>query len=340
MRPAPRSWFKGGLLLAALALAGAAFLPLAPKPAVRVDAQMRAELVDGLARQLAAHYVFPDKGARMGDLIRARHGSGAYDALSDADQLAAAVSADLQSVVRDLHLRVRASAEPVPTSLGIPAASGPPAKPSILMRWMADSGVDQVKLLGANVGYLKLSSFAAPEQAGPRLAAAFDKLAGSSALIIDLRDNQGGDPDGVALVASYLFDRPTHLNDIWWRDSNTTTAYWTSARVAGTRYGAHKRVFILTSRRTPSAAEEFAYDLKQLQRATIVGEPTWGGAHPARGYYAGRHFIAVIPSARAINPVSRGNWEATGVLPDFAVPPEQALDYVLQELENKHLALN
>ncbi len=100
MRPRPRFWLKGGLVLAALALAGAAFLQFAPKPAVRVDAQMRLELVDGLARQLAAHYVFPDKGARMGDLIRARHGSGAYDALNDADQLAAAVSADLQGVVR------------------------------------------------------------------------------------------------------------------------------------------------------------------------------------------------------------------------------------------------
>ncbi len=99
-------------------------------------------------------------------------------------------------------------------------------------------------------------------------------------------------------------------------------------------------MFILTSRRTPSAAEEFAYDMKLLQRATIVGEPTWGGAHPARAYFAGRHFIATSPSARAINPISKSNWEATGVLPDFAVPPEKALDYVLQELKNKHLVLN
>jgi hypothetical protein len=343
----PASLLRRLLAAALLALAAIlVYLACGPRPAIRVDEHMRLELVDNLARQLSAHYVFPDKGAKMGALIRARHGSGAYDALTGADQLAAAIRTDLQSVARDLHMDLRASGEPVPTSLGVPGAATP-ARPFVLTRWagalrdhFGRHGVEEATLLTGNVGYLKLTSFSPPALAAPRLAAAFAKLARSSALIIDLRDNVGGEPDGVALVASYLLDKPTHLNDIWWRDSNTTTAFWSRATVDGPRYGGARRVFLLTSRQTPSAAEEFAYAMKQLQRATIVGEPTWGGAHPARRYFAGRHFIATIPFGRAINPVSKSNWETTGVLPDFAVPPAKALDYVLQELENKHLVLN
>lgn len=348
MNPPPRALLRRACALATLALAAAAaWASLGPKSEVAVDAPMRADLVSNLGRQLAAHYVFPDKAAKMGALLQARLDSGAYDGLNNADQLANAISDDLQSVTRDLHMQLSASSAPVPTSLGVPGAAPAAAAPSLLARWgeavrghFAAHGVEEAKLLDDGIGYLRLSSFAAPEQAGPRLAAAFAKLATSSSLIIDLRDNAGGTPEGVALLASYLLDQPTHLNDIWWRDSNTTSASWSRATVDGPRYGARRRVFILTSRQTRSAAEEFAYSMKQLQRATIVGEPTWGGAHPARRYFAGRHFIATIPTARAINPISKSNWELTGVLPDFAVPPGKSLDYVLQELENKHLVLN
>jgi hypothetical protein len=343
MRALPQRAF---LLAALLALAAAAWVGLARQTATPVDAHLRAQLVANLGRQLAAHYVFPDKAAKMGALLRERLDSGAYDRLQDADQLASAITADLQSVTRDLHMHISASRAVVPTSLGVPGAA-PAEAPSLLDRargavsaHFSRSGVDQVNLLAGGVGYLKLSSFAMPTQQAPKLARAFDKLAASSSLIIDLRDNPGGDPQGVALLAGYLLAQPTHLNDIWWRDTRQTSASWSMAKVDGRHYGANRRVFILTSRQTRAAAEEFAYSMKQLQRATIVGESTWGGAHPTRRYFAGSHFVAHIPTGRAINPISRSNWELTGVIPDLAVPPAKALDYVLQELENKHLVLN
>jgi hypothetical protein len=125
-------------------------------------------------------------------------------------------------------------------------------------------------------------------------------------------------------VTSYLFDKPTHLNDIYWRPTNKTTEFWTREKVAGTRYGM-KDVFVLTSRRTFSGAEEFSYNLKNLKRATIIGETTGGGAHPVDFRRINEHFGVGVPAGRAINPITKTNWEGTGVAPDVDVPAAQAL---------------
>ncbi|MCG3120544.1 MAG: hypothetical protein ALAOOOJD_03288 [bacterium] len=156
-------------------------------------------------------------------------------------------------------------------------------------------------------------------------ATAMNFLANTDALIIDLRRNGGGQPEMVALLSSYLFDKPTHLNDIYSRFDNRTQEYWTSETVAGKRYGESKPVYVLTSNRTFSGAEEFAYNLKNLKRATIVGETTGGGAHPVRPHRITDHFMIGVPFARAINPITKTNWEGTGVTPDIETTAEQAL---------------
>jgi C-terminal processing protease CtpA/Prc len=94
--------------------------------------------------------------------------------------------------------------------------------------------------------------------------------------------------------------------------------------VPGRRYTG-KEVYVLTSKRTFSGAEEFTYNLKNLKRATIVGETTGGGAHPGGTRRVTDHFAVWVPSGRAINPITKTNWEGTGVTPDIAVPADQAL---------------
>jgi C-terminal processing protease CtpA/Prc len=138
----------------------------------------------------------------------------------------------------------------------------------------------------------------------------------------------------VALVASYLFDRRTHLNDLWTRSTNTTEQFWTQDSVAGRRFGGGKPVLVLTSSRTFSGAEEFAYDLKALKRATLVGETTGGGAHPVRARRIDEHFTIGVPFARAINPVTRTNWEGVGVEPDRKVPAADALTTALKLIDD------
>jgi len=141
----------------------------------------------------------------------------------------------------------------------------------------------------------------------------------------------------VALLSSYLFDdEPVHLNDFYWRAQDTTQQFWTLPYVPGKRYG-NKPVYVLTSRKTASAAEEFAYNLKNLQRAVLIGETTAGGAHPFETYRIHPHFDAIIPTWRAINPVSGTNWEGTGVIPDIAVPQEDALKVAQIEAVQKIL---
>jgi C-terminal processing protease CtpA/Prc len=191
---------------------------------------------------------------------------------------------------------------------------------------MTNAGYRKVERLGGNVGYLALDSFADGEAAAEPAAAAMNFLANTEALIIDLRKNGGGTPTGVVLLASYFFsDKPVHLNSLHWRKGDRTEEFWTRKEVVGKRYPG-KDVYVLTSARTFSAAEEFAYDLQAQKRATIVGETTGGGAHPGGARPIQEHFVMFVPAGRAINPVTKTNWEGTGVKPDVAVAADEALD--------------
>ena len=139
----------------------------------------------------------------------------------------------------------------------------------------------------------------------------------------------------VAMISSYLFDKPTHLNDLYNRKEDFTTQYWTLPYVPGTTL-ADIPAFVLTSKSTFSGAEEFTYNLKKLKRATIVGETTGGGAHPVAGHHIDDHFMIGVPFARAVNPISKTNWEGTGVEPDVSGKAADALDKA-QELAKSKL---
>jgi C-terminal processing protease CtpA/Prc len=152
-------------------------------------------------------------------------------------------------------------------------------------------------------------------------------LAHTDALIIDLRKNTGGSPTMIALLSTFLFGpEPVHLNSFYDRSGDKTSQTWTLPYVPGQRTP-DKPVFVLTSNRTFSAAEEFTYNLKNLKRATIIGEKTGGGAHPGGDISVTPHFRVFVPVGRAINPISGTNWEGTGIEPDIAVPEAGALDY-------------
>jgi len=153
---------------------------------------------------------------------------------------------------------------------------------------------------------------------------AMNLVANTDALIFDLRNNGGGSPSMVALITSYLYDsEPFHLNSVYSRAKNDLSQSWTQAYVPGKHYG-NKPIFILTSHRTFSAAEEFTYNLKNLKRATIVGEVSAGGANPGNVHQITKHFSVFIPDGRAINPITQTNWEGTGVTPDVKTSQNEA----------------
>jgi C-terminal processing protease CtpA/Prc len=159
-------------------------------------------------------------------------------------------------------------------------------------------------------------------------------IAHTDALIIDLRRNGGG-ADTVALVASYLFDSQQPLSGIYHRPTGKTTQNFTLPYVPGAKFGGAKPVYVLTSKRTFSAAEALAYDLQALKRATIVGEPSGGGAHPFTYKRIHPHFVLWSVVEKSVNPITGKNWQGVGVRPDVAVDQAQALDKALALIAEK-----
>ncbi len=191
---------------------------------------------------------------------------------------------------------------------------------------MDNFGIRRVERLDGNVGYLDVRRVPVPANAGPAITAAMELVAGTFALIIDLRHNGGGSPEGVVYWCSYLLEEhPTHLNDIFHADTGETRQFWALPYVPGTRY-VDRPVYVLTSSHTFSGGEDFAYTLQALGRAEVIGETTGGGAHPTRPFPISPAVHIGIPFARSINPVTGTNWQGTGVVPDVAVPEDQAYD--------------
>jgi C-terminal processing protease CtpA/Prc len=151
-------------------------------------------------------------------------------------------------------------------------------------------------------------------------------ISDTSSLIIDLRDCGGGDPETVMLFASHLYDKPTHLNQVWWRDQNCTEQRWTTVSVAGLRYGEARKLYLLTRSETFSGCEVFAYALKNNKRATLVGETTGGGARGGGQHRVDVHFMTSLPSGRPISPVTNTDWENVDLVPKGKTSAKNAFD--------------
>jgi len=290
-----------------------------------IDAATRTQVVDGIIKRLNDSYVFPEVAKKMEQSIRERVAKKEYDQITSAKQFATTLTNDLQAVSHDKHLRVRYSFESIPERAPRqePTAEEREQRKRALT-WL-NHGFGRVERLPGNIGYLEFFNFADEELGADTVAAAMNFINGTDALIIDMRKNGGGNPAMVALVCSYLFGpEPVHLNDLYWREGNRTDEFWTRKELPGKRY-LNKDVYVLTSNRTFSGAEEFTYNLKNLKRATIIGETTGGGAHPGGGFRITEHFGMFVPTGRAINPITKTNWEGTGVTPDISVPADQAL---------------
>lgn len=294
-----------------------------PGPDRTIDAAERKTVVEGVADKVAANYVFPDIGKKMAADLRSRFEAKQYDAITSGRQFAETLTKDLREICKDKHLRVRYTPTPRPLQPDRPPTAEEMRRDREEMA-RDNFAFKKVERLAGGVGLLDFEAFMPAEAIGDTAAAAMSFLANSDAIIVDLRRNGGGSPGGVVLLCSYFFENSTHLNDIYTRSTDSTKQFWSLPVLPGKKL-ADKDVYVLTAARTFSGAEEFAYNLQSQKKATIVGETTGGGAHPTRGFRVTDHFGVGVPFARSINPVTKTNWEGTGVKPDVAVPADQAL---------------
>jgi Peptidase family S41/N-terminal domain of Peptidase_S41 in eukaryotic IRBP len=283
----------------------------------------RRQVIRAIAEDLKKYYVYPEVGQKMADAILAREAHGDYGGITDSKTFAVLLTNQMREVSRDLHLSVRYSAAPLQEDSDRPNVTELAQYRIDMERY--NCMFETVKILPRNIGYVKLNAFPDPSVCQDNVAAAMKTIGNVDAVIFDLRRNGGGNPYMVSLVAGYFFDRPTHLNDIYNRSENSTEQFWTRSSVPGNRL-ADKPLYILTSGYTLSGAEEFCYDMKNLKRATIIGEVTGGGAHMVRPRRLDDHFMFNLPFARPINPISKTDWEGTGVTPDIQVDRSDALD--------------
>jgi retinol-binding protein 3 len=314
------------LLACVFAFAAVAAAQQPPAPSDRtVDATSRTAVVDMLIKELNDSYVFPETAKKMETDIRARLAAKEYDSITSSRGLAEKLTTDLQSVSKDKHLRVRYSHDVIPVRQDRREPTAAEIEQGKWFNKRVNYGFEKVERMNGNIGYVDLRGFNDDEAGADTVAAAMTFLQNTEAIIFDLRQNGGGNPAMVALISSYLFgDKPVHLNDLYWRKGNRTDEFWTKPELAKVKF-ANKDIYVLTSSYTFSGAEEFTYNLKNLKRATIIGETTGGGAHPGGMVRLADHFGVFIPTGRAINPISKTNWEGTGVEPDIKVPKEQAL---------------
>lgn len=313
------------LLLLCLLGSASALAQEPPAPTTPINAAEQAAVIATLGQQLKSHYIFPDVAAHTAAALSAKDAHGDYRDAKTTTTFAKALSMDLESIGKDRHLRVNfAPGFPLPPQQDDKAAI---AKHIAELRPAMASesyGISRVQLLPGNVGYLDLRGFGPAEVVGAAYDSAVSLLAGTSALILDLRQSGGGEPDGVAYLVSHFFAEgdARHLNDIYNRPDNTTRQYWTIPSAMPRFSGP---IYVLTSHDTFSGGEECAYDLQTQKRATLVGETTGGGANPGDNVSLGHGFIAFIPTSRSINPITKTNWEHVGVKPDVAVPAGSAM---------------
>lgn len=302
-------------------------LAIAQKNKNYLTKEEKQETITSISKLLKKNYVFPDMANKMVNLLNNNLKNKKYKSIKDPVTFADKLTEDLRSVNEDLHLRVKFDPDWVKDEQKVVSKKDSIALINKYKEYSRRNnfGFEEVKVLDGNIGYLKLNGFDSAEFGGKTAVAAMNFLCNSDALIVDLRRNGGGSPDMIQLITSYLFgSESVHLNTFYHRTTDSYSHTYTLPHVSGKRRP-DIDVYVLTSKRTFSAAEEFSYNLKNLKRATLIGETTGGGAHPGRYLVASDKFAIFVPNGRAINPITKTNWEGMGVIPHIKIPQEEAL---------------
>jgi hypothetical protein len=323
---------------------------LAPKlaqaqAAERLDPAEVSKMLAQVATTLETRYIDPATGQRYAATVRAN--ASRYATLATRRALAERITADLQAVHPDGHLRLEASdTRPAPETTATPAPTEPPAEIA--------PGIAEARWIDGAIAYIRFRGFSDDPAAAAALARFLADHAKARALIIDSRDNGGGSFPVLGILGDALYDReqPLVAMDMAakvverygspWQDCPelrvapgpaglVRKVHWAIPSRAAAALG-KVPVYYLTSRRTFSAAEHMAFALKVTGRAMLIGETTGGGNHFGGMEPVGAGLEMFVPAGRTSDLATGADWEGVGVAPDVAVPADRALDEALERI--------
>jgi len=302
-----------------------------------VTAEEKVMIIEKISKLLNENYVFPEIAAQIEKDLKKKLEDGSFDEVSNKKEFAEVLTKEVQSISKDKHMRVRVRPpQPLsPTTKPNPVAEFYEFRTSMQQE---NFGFTRVEKLEDNVGLLEITGFPPLQMSKEYADLAMKFLQHSDALIIDLRRNGGGSPDLIQYICSYLFEKPTHINSIYNRVENRTEDFITFEKVDGKKLS-DVPVFVVTSKHTFSGGEEFAYNIQTQKRGLLIGETTGGGANPGGTFPVDEDILIFVPTGRAINPITKTNWEGTGVKPDIQIDSAIALDTAItyaREAAKKH----
>lgn len=292
--------------------------------AARIDDSLRVKTINAVAELLRNTYVYPDLGVEIAEALLQNLAEGRYDDATKAGTLADVLTEDAVAISNDRHIWVDAQ-NPM-----LQESSDPVNRPVEELR-RDNYGFRDIEVLPGNIGFIKFDMIHDDKEALDIAAAALDSLALCDALIFDIRDNIGGEWGTANLFLGYLLPSGTVFGYMYDRGGHRVEERATPDSIPGRPFDTDVPVYVLTSAHTGSAAEGFAYTLKNFDRATIVGEVTLGMAHPSKDIVVNDYFRVSIPYLRSENIVTGTGFEGTGVIPQIRVTADRALEAAIED---------
>ena len=290
------------------------------------------DLIEEASKLLNEYYVFPEIAKKVEKHLNYQLENGVFFDILSQQEFAEKLTSEMQYVSKDKHMRCFYRSGSIKSSRkkNIPDVESD-YKNLINGKHF---GFIRAGMLENNIGVLDIYNFPGSKYAEKSVDEAMKIVSSSKALIIDLRRNSGGNPDLIRYICSYFFDKPTHINSIYWRSTNETVDFITLEKVGGIKM-VNIPIYILTSSFTFSGGEECAYNFKTQKRGILIGEVTGGGANPGDIFPLNDEFDVFIPTGRAINPITKTNWEGVGVKPDIKADAIKAFELALKMALNK-----